>query len=137
MNESKQAMLPLKLTGELACILEDCGPPEMQSPEALAELIRHYQATWDRILSALSSTDRAAPPSVALDDEKLAEWSRNWHWNDCAEDKPVDPSIYFRDRRMLKAFVAEFGSDLTGPQPGGAVAGTEAHRSTLSKDATP
>jgi hypothetical protein len=54
-----QASLPTKLPGELACILEDCGPPEMQSPEALAELIRNYQPTWDRILSALSSTDRA------------------------------------------------------------------------------
>jgi|GEM_PF-4895449 len=41
-----------------------------------------------------------------MTDEELAGWARNWHWNDCAEDKPVDPSIYFRDMRMLKAFVA-------------------------------
>jgi len=41
-----------------------------------------------------------------MTDEELAAWARNWHWNDCAEDKPVDPSIYFRDMRMLKAFIA-------------------------------
>ena len=41
-----------------------------------------------------------------MTDEELAGWARNWHWNDCAEDKPVDPSIYFRDMRMLKAFIA-------------------------------
>ena len=44
--------------------------------------------------------------AVAWPDDKLAAWARNWHWNDCAEDKPVDPSIYFRDQRMLKAFLA-------------------------------
>jgi hypothetical protein len=57
-----------------------------------------------------------APPSpqaaqpVAWDDNRLAAWARNWHWNDCAEDRPVDPSIYFRDMRMLKAFVALFSA---------------------------
>ena len=51
----------------------------------------------------------AAAPAVggeAWSDDKLAGWARNWHWNDCAEDKPVDPSIYFRDMRLLKAFLA-------------------------------
>jgi hypothetical protein len=55
---------------------------------------------------------RAAPASepVAWTDDKIAGWARNWHWNDCAEDKPVDPSIYFRDMRMLKAFLAALPS---------------------------
>jgi hypothetical protein len=39
-----------------------------------------------------------------MTDEELAGWARNWHWNDCAGD-PEDPSIYFRDMRMLKAFI--------------------------------
>jgi hypothetical protein len=40
-----------------------------------------------------------------LTDQELAGWARNWHWNDTALDQPVDPSIYFRDMRMLKAFI--------------------------------
>lgn len=46
-----------------------------------------------------------APQCQPMTDEALAGWARNWHWNDTAEDKPVDPSIYFRDMRMLKAFL--------------------------------
>jgi hypothetical protein len=41
-----------------------------------------------------------------MTDEQLAAWARNWHWQDTAHDKPVDPSIYFRDMRMLRAFIA-------------------------------
>lgn len=41
-----------------------------------------------------------------MTDEELAGWARNWHWQDCAEDMPVDPSIYSRDMRMLKSFIA-------------------------------
>jgi len=46
-----------------------------------------------------------------MTDEELAGWARNWHWNDCAEDKPVDPSIYFRDMRMLRAFVTALAEE--------------------------
>jgi hypothetical protein len=46
--------LPVKLTGEIACILEDCSPPDKQTPEAVAALIEGYQPTWDRIRSALT-----------------------------------------------------------------------------------
>lgn len=51
---------------------------------------------------------QSSSPDIA--DNKLAAWARNWHWEDTAEDKPVDPSIYYRDLRMLKAFIAKFGS---------------------------
>lgn len=53
-----------------------------------------------------------------MTDDELAGWARNWHWNDCAEDKPVDPSIYYRDLRMLKAFLAAHTA-LRTPQAGG------------------
>lgn len=40
-----------------------------------------------------------------MTDQELAAWARSWHWNDCAEDRPVDLTIYPRDMRMLKAFL--------------------------------
>jgi hypothetical protein len=58
----------------------------------------------DRVLSECGY--EPAVGGKAWSDDKLASWARNWHWNDCAEDKPVDPSIYFRDMRLLKAFIA-------------------------------
>lgn len=45
-----------------------------------------------------------------MTDEELAGWARNWHWNDCAQE-PVDPSIYSRDQRMLRAFVAALAEE--------------------------
>ena len=36
----------------------------------------------------------------------LSDWARKWHWADCAEKKPIDLTIYPRDERMLKAFLA-------------------------------
>jgi hypothetical protein len=55
------------------------------------------------VLNAPHSPVRSG--GLDIPDDELAAWARNWHWNDCAEDKPVDPSIYFRDMRMLKAFI--------------------------------
>jgi hypothetical protein len=46
-----------------------------------------------------------ADGATPIDDDELAGWARSWHWNDCAGE-PRDPSIYFRDMRMLKAFIA-------------------------------
>jgi hypothetical protein len=51
--------IPRELTGEIACILEDCSPPDKQTPEAVAALIEGYQPTWDRILAALASQQRS------------------------------------------------------------------------------
>jgi hypothetical protein len=50
----------------------------------------------------------ASGGAVKPTDDELAGWARNWHWNDTAQDRPVDPSIYFRDMRMLKAFITKF-----------------------------
>lgn len=48
-----------------------------------------------------------SPPHSQPDitDAELAAWARRWHWNDTADEGPVDFSIYFRDRRMLRAFI--------------------------------
>jgi hypothetical protein len=55
--------------------------------------------------------------SAVIDDDELTGWARSWHWNDCLDDKPVDPSIYFRDMRMLKAFIEYQGRAIpTEPQ---------------------
>jgi hypothetical protein len=54
--------LPVKLTGEIACILEDCSPPDKQTPEAVAALIEGYQPTWDRIRSALTRSQAVSAP---------------------------------------------------------------------------
>jgi hypothetical protein len=79
LSGAAQRALPEKLTGEIACILEDCGPPDRQSPEALAELIRHYQPTWDRIRVALTSIP-AEPAQGARDAviEECAAVAQRW-----------------------------------------------------------
>lgn len=61
------------------------------------------QGSTDAVLSILTVV--LSDCADAITDDELAGWARSWHWNDCADDKPVDPSIYFRDVRMLKAFV--------------------------------
>jgi hypothetical protein len=58
---AQSVVMPLKLTGEIACILEDCSPPDKQTPEAVAALIEGYQPTWDAILAALAAQPPAAP----------------------------------------------------------------------------
>lgn len=42
--------IPEQITPELACILEQCGPPEMQTPEAVSTLVRDYQPIWAEIV---------------------------------------------------------------------------------------
>ncbi len=61
---SQDGVLPVILTGEIACILEDCSPPENQTPGAVAELIKDYQPTWDRICAALRFTTPAQSPDA-------------------------------------------------------------------------
>jgi hypothetical protein len=63
----------------------------------------------------MTDTGNQCQPDIT--DAELASWARQWHWNDTAEDKPVDPSIYFRDKRMLRAFV-EFMASRAQPQCG-------------------
>jgi hypothetical protein len=66
------------------------------------------EATFDNTkdaLAYLNAPSHEAPAQEPVADDELAGWARNWHWNDCADDRPVDPSIYFRDMRMLKAFI--------------------------------
>lgn len=82
------------------------------SADILVKALRLDQEFY-RPHSAAPMEQPAADPVTgrewqSISDDKLAGWARNWHWNDCAEDKPVDPSIYFRDKRLLKAFIAEF-----------------------------
>lgn len=55
-------------------------------------------------MDAIEAAAIAGNP-LTTNDYELAGWARQWHWNDCAGDQPVDPSIYFRDMRMLKAFI--------------------------------
>lgn len=58
-DREKLAELPSKLTAEMACILEDCGPSENQKDSALAALIEMYQPMWDRLIAVASV--RSAP----------------------------------------------------------------------------
>jgi hypothetical protein len=53
-RSAQSRSLPERLTGELACILENCDPQANQTPEAVAALIESYQPTWDKILAALA-----------------------------------------------------------------------------------
>lgn len=88
-------------------LLEANGPGKFTS-------MRFTHEKWMIISAALRLA--AKPAEDGWTDQKLAGWARSWHWNDCAEDKPVDPSIYFRDMRLLKAFVAAL-STTGAPKP--------------------
>lgn len=50
---AQNPVMPAKLTGELACIIECCDPPEHQTDEAVERLIFDYQPMWDRLRAAL------------------------------------------------------------------------------------
>lgn len=47
--ETGPVNLPEQITGEIACILENCSGPEHQSEEALACLMQGYQSTWEQL----------------------------------------------------------------------------------------
>lgn len=52
-SPAQNPVMPAKLTGELACIIECCDPPEHQTDEAVERLIFDYQPMWDRLRAAL------------------------------------------------------------------------------------
>lgn len=60
-------------------------------------------------LLALPPEKAPAPGAVVAwpNDTDLAAWAKNWHWADCkAGNTEKDPTIYPRDLRLLKAFLA-------------------------------
>ena len=96
---------------------------ETSERELLAQLVTKYEclangyelvttpprntiAEYRLIVKALrlAATRAAGDAPAWLTDDELIAWARNWHWQDTAEDKPVDPSIYFRDARLVRAF---------------------------------
>jgi hypothetical protein len=75
-----ETFLPEQITGEIACILENCSGPEHQSEEALAFLMQSYQSTWEQlrevILRGLApSSGLATRPEIqsGMDRQKWAE----------------------------------------------------------------
>lgn len=50
-------LVPVELTPEIACALEMCGPPETQTPEAVAALVKDYSETWSHVLAAAPQPD--------------------------------------------------------------------------------
>jgi hypothetical protein len=91
-------------------------PPTPDTVKMLVEAIDAKNARIAQLEEALGKAVLSEQPAAgsgnhmtdAISDDELAGWARNWHWNDCADDGPVDPSIYFRDARMLKAFITKF-----------------------------
>lgn len=51
--ETATLNLPERITGEIACILENCDGPEHQSGVALACLMQGYQSTWEQLREVL------------------------------------------------------------------------------------
>lgn len=80
--------------------------PSLQAPADTMEELREALRVLAGAYRAATLPRLSDETVEAWPDDKLAAWARNWHWNDTAEDRPVDPSIYFRDMRMLKAFRA-------------------------------
>jgi len=94
--------------------------PDLRAANSVRIELRHLiNETFVR--PAVTSTDvcSGSQCSSVIPDDELAAWARNWHWNDCADDKPVDPSIYFRDARMLRAFVLKCRAALSSNDGGG------------------
>lgn len=58
-------LLPIKLTPEIACALENCAPPDRQTPDALQALVEDYAQTWAKVcaLAAPAATLASAPPA--------------------------------------------------------------------------
>ncbi|WP_416192968.1 hypothetical protein [Nitrobacter sp. TKz-YC01] len=59
--------IPDQITPELACIMENCDGPEMQTGEAVAALVRGYQPTWTKIVAALSRQPAAAETNASAE----------------------------------------------------------------------
>jgi hypothetical protein len=57
--------LPEEITPEIACILEQCDPPEKQTPEAVGALMLGYAQTWADLRAALATIldSRGTPPT--------------------------------------------------------------------------
>ncbi len=43
--------VPKELTPAIACALKMCSPPEAQSPEAVAQLVKDYTTVWWRVVA--------------------------------------------------------------------------------------
>jgi hypothetical protein len=134
--ENAQAALALpqsKEAGETRDLKEemmDCyqfGDPASSVPQGresnidramAAQALSHTVEEIDQACTAPATTGVAPVASMGAvkpTDDELAGWARNWHWNDTAQDRPVDPSIYFRDMRMLKAFITKFSVAAEAP----------------------
>lgn len=69
-REGSNALLPRILTGEMACILEDCDGPENQKPAAVKALIEMYRPMWDKLCALSQPPAATGDPDFAVTAEQ-------------------------------------------------------------------
>ena len=52
MDAEGLVIVPKEITPAIACALEMCGPPESQTPEALAQLVEDYRVQWSHVIAS-------------------------------------------------------------------------------------